>query len=99
MSGVLDSLYNEEFEKMKRFVSGRRGNLSVDAWSGPSRDPTLGYAITVDCKTYLTALQDTSGQPHTAENVACWVDDYITEIESSTGVRIVTQLFPKKKWG
>ena len=69
MSTVLDGLYAEEFEKMKKFVGGRRGNLSVDAWSGPSRDPTLGYAITVDSRTYLTALQDTSGEPHTSENV------------------------------
>ena len=63
---LLDNLFNDEWGKMAKWVSGKVGSLSIDGWSGITREPVVGIALTVQGRTFLVKVVNTEGRPHTA---------------------------------
>ena len=63
---LLTNLYEQEYQKMGRWVDGKLASLSVDGWSGITREPVVGVALTVDRRTFLVNIENTEGRPHTA---------------------------------
>ena len=52
---------------MAKWVSGKVGSLSIDGWSGITREPVVGIALTVQGRTFLVKVVNTEGRPHTAD--------------------------------
>ena len=56
----------EQYQKMGRFVEGKMGSLSVDGWSGITRERVVGVAVIVERRTFLASIENTEGRRHTA---------------------------------
>lgn len=67
---LLRKLYEEEMAEVAAITKAKNTTLLIDRWSTVSSDPVIGIAVVVDSCCYLMDTIDTTGEPHTAENLS-----------------------------
>ena len=85
----LDSVYDQESTKLAERVRGRCVTLQVDGWSNLSGDPVIGIAFGFPGEVHLFETVDTTGLPHTVENLENLILPAIDRLEESFSVRVV----------
>ena len=85
----LDSVYDQESTKLAERVRGRCVTLQVDGWSNLSGDPVIGIAFGFPGEVHLFKTVDTTGLPHTVENLENLILPAIDRLEESFSVRVV----------
>lgn len=87
---LLNEVYFEEREKAKQSVAVKRGTLSLDGWSTITNTPVIGISFTVEGgESYFAEAIDTTGTPHTSDNLYNLAVSSIESIETHFGVKIV----------
>lgn len=66
----LTTVYDREYTKCEEVLKGKTVCLSTDGWSNVHNEPIICSTVTTaDGSVYLVDTIDTSGTPHTAENL------------------------------
>ena len=85
---LLDEIYDEEKVKLVSSIKGIFSTLSIDDWSNPTNNPVIGVAFCTKGKTYLSDVIDTTGVPHTAENLCDICEAQIKKCEEEWEIKI-----------
>ena len=85
---LLDEIYDIEKAKVSALVTGLEGTLLVDGWSDLTNHPVIGVAFVTNGQCYLVTSVDTTGTPHTSENLADIVKEQKLECEATYNVKI-----------
>ena len=85
---LLDEIYDIEKAKVSSLVTGLEGTLLVDGWSDLTNHPVIGVAFVANGQCYLVTTVDTTGTPHTSENLADIVKEQKLECEATYNVKI-----------
>jgi hypothetical protein len=85
---LLDTVYQQQLDKVKSTTAGSIATLAIDGWSSITNDPVIGVSFTCKGKSYMIDTIDTSGEPHTTEYLTDLSVKAIEKAESSFGVKI-----------
>ena len=86
---ILTNVYNELTQQAKNVLSGSKVTLCLDGWSNINNDPIIASSIQYRDKVYLVNSIDTTGHPHTGENLAEIAEKEIQQAEERFGVNVV----------
>ncbi len=85
---LIEEVYKQEKDKVSTLVSGKDGTLQIDGWSNIENVPVVGVAFAVSGQTYLANTIDTSGTPHSADNLLELVKEQKSYIESEFKIKL-----------
>jgi hypothetical protein len=86
---LLDDLYRKAWHQATKMFNGSMCTLQMDGWTSPSHDPTLVTSVQINGQSFLLEVEDTNGQPHTAEWMATRLLDHVKAVERDFGVKVV----------
>lgn len=84
---LLDRVHSELQTTCQEQLPGKTVNMSMDGRSNVHNKPVVCVAVT-DGDTYVTDTIDTSGTPHTADNLVVLAGDAIRNAELKYGCRV-----------
>ena len=87
---LLDEVFEQEISNVAQFTKGERATLAIDGWSTITSAPVLGVAVTVSSgRLIFSHAIDTTGIPHTSENLLKCTKEAIQRVESVFNVCVV----------
>ncbi|CAL9687558.1 unnamed protein product [Knipowitschia caucasica] len=84
---LMEQKYTKKMEEVKAFLKNVKGKLTLttDAWTSMATEAYLGVTVHfVNDEWELTSINLTTmplQERHTAENIACWVEDVVNKFE------------------
>ena len=87
---VLDELYEQEKEKVKKNLGNCKATLALEGWSTFTNDPVIGISITREAGVFLTNIIDTIGESHTSEYLINVLKTEANKCEEEWGVRLTS---------
>ena len=88
--GLLPQLYGALESKFRHVTKGRNATMAMDGWFDAKNDPTLGYGVTVEEKSWLYDLHDTIGERHTIENMVPHAKEKIKDLRDKYEAKVRT---------
>ena len=84
------AIFSAKFTKLKKIKlrNNFAATLSFDGWSNVTNNPIIEVSFSTANRTYLADILNTTGSPHTAENLAEICEAQIVKCEEEWGVVI-----------
>ena len=86
---LLESIHDDMTEKMKETIQGNSVTLSVDAWSDVNNTPILASSVVYKKDVIVIDATETTGVPHTAENLIDFVENQVQVAQEKFNVKVV----------